>query len=107
MKDILKKTILFGLGLGAITRDKAGALVKDLKKKGYLNTTEGKKLVNDILAESLRTQKKIQDSIKKQVKETVKSSPLATKKDLKDLEKKLGKSKPKKKVTKTKAKKKK
>ncbi len=93
MKDILKKTILFGLGLGAITRDKANSLVKDLKKKGYLNEKEGKKLVNDIVSESLRTQKKIQKSVEEQVKKAMKSSPLATKKDLKDLEKKISKKK--------------
>ena len=93
MKDILKKTILFGIGLGAITKEKAEDLANDMQKKGYLNVKEGKKLVNDILAESLRTQKKIRDSISKEVKSAMKSAPFATKEDLKNLAKKMSKKK--------------
>ena len=93
MKDILRKTILFGLGLGAITKEKAESLVKDMQKKDYLNVKEGKELVNDIIAESLRTQKKIRESIVKEVKATIKSAPFATKEDLRKLEKKLSKKK--------------
>jgi polyhydroxyalkanoate synthesis regulator phasin len=93
MKDILRKTILFGLGLGAITRDKAESLVKDLRKKGYFDEKEGKKLVNDIISESLRTQKKINDYVRSHVKEAMDSAPFATKQDLKNLEKRLSKKK--------------
>ena len=93
MKDILKKTILFGIGLGAITKEKAEDLAKDMQKKGYLNVKEGKKLVNDILAESLRTQRKVRDTITKEVKAAMNSSPFATKEDLKNLEKKVLKKK--------------
>lgn len=91
MKDILKKTMLLGLGLGAVTKEKVEKLVKDMQKKGYVNQKEGKKLVGDLMKEAGKKQKQVQSFVEKQIKEAIKAMPLATKKDLKDLEKKLKK----------------
>ena len=59
MKDIIKKTVLFGLGIGAITKEKADKFVKEMQKKGYLDAKEGRKMVNEMIKESIKTQKKI------------------------------------------------
>jgi polyhydroxyalkanoate synthesis regulator phasin len=97
VKEILRKTLLFGIGVGAITKEKADELVNEMKKKGYVDVEEGKKLVNDLLGQSLRAQKQIRSLIESQVKDALKKSPFATKQDLKNLEKKLKKKSPKKK----------
>jgi polyhydroxyalkanoate synthesis regulator phasin len=91
MKNIIKKSVLFGLGIGALTKEKAEKFAKDMQKKGYLNAKEGKKLAKDMIAESVKTQKKVQAMVDTNVKKALKAMPLATKKDLKDLEKRLKK----------------
>lgn len=91
MKDILKKAVLLGVGAATLTRDKAMGIVKDLQKAGYLNAKEGQKMVKDLMKKSTETQKKVQAMVKEQVDKAVKAMPLATKKDLKDLEKKIKK----------------
>ena len=88
MEDILKKAILFGVGVTTLSKDKAKSIVNDLRKKGYLNVKEGQKMVNDLLKQSAQTQKKVQEMVKEQIDKTLKMMPLATKKDLQDLEKK-------------------
>lgn len=93
MKDVIKKSVLLGLGVGALTKEKAEKFVKELQKKGYLDVKEGKKLARELMAESKKAQKKVQTAVEKQVKAAVKKMPLATKKDLKDLEKKVTKKK--------------
>ena len=74
VKDIIKKTLLFGIGVGAITKEKADELVNEMKKKGYVDVKEGKKFVNDLLGESLRAQKQVRDLIETQVKAAMKKS---------------------------------
>ena len=89
MKNIIKKSVLIGLGIGALTKEKAQKFVKDLQKKGYMNAKEGKKLVKDMVTESVKTQKKIQTMVDVNVKKAMNAMPLATKKDLQALEKKI------------------
>lgn len=97
VKEILRKTLLFGIGVGAITKEKADELVNEMKKKGYVDVEEGKKLVNDLLGQSLRAQKQIKTLVESQVKDALKKSPFATKQDLRNLEKRLKKKSHKKK----------
>ena len=88
MKDVLKKAVLFGVGVAAMSKDQIDQFVKQLEKKKIINIKEGKKLVNQLLRESDKTKKKVQLELEKQVKLAMKKMPLATKQDLAALEKK-------------------
>ena len=44
MFDLIKKTMLTGVGLAAMTKDKVEELAKELSKKGKLSEKEGKDL---------------------------------------------------------------
>jgi len=93
MKDLLKKAVLFGVGAGSITKDKAESFVKELEKSGYFDEKEGKKLVEYLIKQSMYAEKQIVASVEEHVKKAIDMMPLATKQDLKDLEKKLKKKK--------------
>ena len=93
MKDVLKKVALFGVGIAAMSRDQIDGFVKKLEKKKVINVKEGKKLVSDLLKESEKSRRKVQLEIEKQVRSALKKVPLATKRDLAALEKKLKKRK--------------
>ena len=93
MKDLLKKAILFGVGIGSMTKDKVEEFVKDLEKSGYFDEKEGRKLVEDLIKQSMYAEKQIVASVEEQVKKAISMMPLATKKDLQELEKRLKKKK--------------
>ncbi|MBW3003364.1 hypothetical protein KY328_04815 [Candidatus Woesearchaeota archaeon] len=66
-KDLLRRSVLIGIGLGAITKEKVERYVKDLRKEGYLDVEEGKKLARDMLSEGKRMEKKLKQHLKKRI----------------------------------------
>ncbi|MCK5594063.1 MAG: phasin family protein [Candidatus Aenigmarchaeota archaeon] len=89
--NIARKVGLFGIGVAAITKDKADALVKDLIKKGDLNKDEGKKLVAEIVEKSKKSTKDLETTVNRQVKDLLNKTDVATKKEIKVLEAKIKK----------------
>ena len=51
-KELLKKGLLVGVGVAAYAQEKTQQVVKELAKQGYLNKTEGKKIVRNICVEA-------------------------------------------------------
>ena len=81
----LKKVLLAGIGLTAMTVDKADSFVKELVKKGRLTVEEGKELEQELKRQS---KEEAQESLNKL--DAKKSSvEYATKEDVKRLEEKL------------------
>jgi polyhydroxyalkanoate synthesis regulator phasin len=74
MFDLIKKTMLTGVGLAAMTKDKVEELAKELSEKGKLSEKEGKDLVDDLLKKSEQSRKDLD---------------MVTKKDIARLEKKI------------------
>ena len=89
--NIARKVGLFGIGVAAITKDKADALVKDLIKRGDLNKDEGKKLVAEIVEKSKKSTKELETTVNRQVKDIINKTDVATKKEIKVLEAKIRK----------------
>ena len=87
--DIIRKGLLLGVGTAALTKEKAEKFVKEMTKDQKINSTEGKKMVNDLLAQSKKQGQKLQARISKEVQRAMDKSGVATKKDIKALEKKI------------------
>ena len=83
--DELKKVLLAGIGLTAMTYDKAEKIVKELMDKGRLTLDEGKELQSEL---KRRSQEEAKDLLG-QIKEKSQSLQYATKEDLQRLEWKL------------------
>ena len=81
----LKKVLLAGIGLTAMTDDKAEKFVKELMDKGRLTLDEGKELQSEL---KRRSQEEAKDLLG-QIKEKSQSLQYATKEDLQRLEGKL------------------
>ncbi len=86
-----RKAALLGIGIAAITKEKAESLVKDLIKKGDLNQDEGKKLVVDLMTKSKKGKKELETTVNKQVSVMIKKANVASKKEIKILEAKIKK----------------
>jgi polyhydroxyalkanoate synthesis regulator phasin len=60
MFDIIKKTMLTGVGLAAMTKDKVEELAKELAEKGKLSEKEGRDLVDELLKKSEQARKDLE-----------------------------------------------
>jgi len=91
MFDIIKKVMLTGVGLAAMTKDKVEEVARDLAKKGKLSEKEGKKLVDDLLTKSEKAKEDLEKDIEKVVKDTMKKMNLAGAEELSNLTKRVKK----------------
>ena len=89
MFDLIKKTILTGVGLAAMTRDKFEELVKELTERGEISEKEGKELVDDLLEKSKQARKDLETKVEDTVHKVLDKIDVATKKDIAGLEKKI------------------
>ena len=83
--DELKKVLLAGIGLTAMTYDKAEKFVKELMDKGRLTLDEGKELQSELKRKSQAEA----EGLLGQIKEKSQSLQYATKEDLQRLEGKV------------------
>ena len=91
MFDPIKRTMLTGVGLAAMTKDKIEELAKELTEKGKLTEKEGKELVDDLLKKSEKAKKDLEKDIEKVVKDTMKKMNIASGEELSNLTKRVKK----------------
>jgi len=89
MFDLIKKTMLTGVGLAAMTKDKVEELAKELSKKGKLSEKEGKDLLNELSKKSKQARKDLGKKVEDIVRKVLKKMDVATKEDIARLEKKI------------------
>ena len=91
MTSLIKKGLMLGLGITSMTKEAIEKTVKELEKKGEINTKEGKKMVEDLLKKSKKQNEEIKKIIEEQVQKALKSLPIATRKDIDALSAKIDK----------------
>lgn len=90
MLEYLKKIGLLGIGIAALTREKAEEIVDELVKKGELSSDEGKELVKDLLKKSEDQRKDLAKRIDSEVKKALKGIVVPGS-DIQKLEKRIEK----------------
>lgn len=101
MLELIRKTLLAGAGLVAMSREKAQRIIEPLVKKGQLSEKEGKKFLNELVKKSGQARKSLEKMTDGIVRKTLSKMDIPTKQDyvklsrrIEKLEKK-GKVKPK------------
>ena len=89
MFDLIKKTMLAGVGLAAMTKDKVEELAEELTEKGELSEKEGKELVDDLLKRSKQAKKDLDKKMEDVVTKVLKKMDVATKKDIARMDRKI------------------
>ena len=89
MPDLIKKTLLTGIGLALKTWDEVEDMAKDLVKKGKMSEKEGSNFLKDIQKRYEETQKKLEARVEKAVKEFLKKADVVTQDELKALKKEV------------------
>ena len=67
MIDLVKKTLLTGVGLASLTREKVEDVAKAFVEKGKMTEQEGRELVDELLIRSDESR----EDLKKQIEERV------------------------------------
>lgn len=91
MLDLIKKSLLTGIGLAALSKDKIETLAKALTEKGELSEKEGRDLMDDLMKKSEQARKEFKTKVEDIVKNVLGKMNLATKDDITSLNKKLDK----------------
>ena len=89
IRSLIKNGLLISLGTMALTKEKAEKIVKELTKNQKISSVEGKKLVNELLAQSKKQGQKLKGVVNNEVQQVMEKIGVATKKDLQALEKKI------------------
>lgn len=82
MSDLIKKTMLTGVGLASLTKDKVEKLVRTLEKQGDLSEKKGGKVVDSLLKKADKAKKGLEAQIERVVKNTIKKMNLAAREDM-------------------------
>jgi polyhydroxyalkanoate synthesis regulator phasin len=99
MLNIIKKSMLTGIGLALIAKDEVEDLAKELVNKGKMSETEGTKFLADLQSRYDETQKRLEEKVQQAVKDFMKKADVVTgdelkglKKEIRDLKKAIGKA---------------
>ena len=89
MLNIIKKSMLTGIGLALIAKDEVEDLVKELVNKGKMSENEGTKFLEDLQKRYDETQTKLEEKVQTAVKDFMKKADVVTGDELKGLKKEI------------------
>ena len=89
MLDLIKKTMMTGLGLALLAKDEVEDLAKEVIEKGKMTEKEGRKFFDDLQKRYDEVQSKLEDRVEKTVKELFKKADVVTGDELKALKKEI------------------
>lgn len=89
MLDLMKKTMLTGIGLALLAKDEMEELAREVVEKGKMTEKDGKKFFNDLQERYEEVQNKLEERVEKAVKEFLKKADVVTADELKALKKEI------------------
>ena len=89
MPDLIKKTLLTGIGLALKTWDEVEDLAKEIADKSKMSEKEGSNFLKDIQKKYEDAQKKLEARVEKTVKDFLKKADVVTGDELKALKKEV------------------
>ncbi len=89
MTDLVKKTLMTGVGLALKTWDEVEDLAKELVDKGKMNEKEGRKFITDLQKRYEDTQQKLEARVENAVGKFLKKANVVTGDELKALKKEV------------------
>jgi polyhydroxyalkanoate synthesis regulator phasin len=89
MFDLMKKSLLTGIGLALKTWDEVEEMVQDIQKKNEMSESEGRKFLDEAKKRYEEAQSKLEKRVETTVKDLLKRTSLVTADELKDLKKEI------------------
>ncbi len=89
MIDLIKKAMFTGIGVVTLTKDKIEDISKEFIEKGKLSEQEGKKLIDDLVAQSEESKNEIKSQIETNVKGVLQKMNIASSSEVEELKKEI------------------
>jgi polyhydroxyalkanoate synthesis regulator phasin len=89
MPELVKKTMLAGVGLALKTWDEVEDMTRELVERGKMGEKEGNKFLDDLRQRYDDTQKKLEARVEKTVKEFLRKANVVTSDELKAVKKEI------------------
>jgi polyhydroxyalkanoate synthesis regulator phasin len=89
MMDSIKKALLTGIGLAAMSKEKIEEWAKNFAQEAKMAEEEGKKFVDDILKQADEAKKNAEDQISRFTKNALEKMGLTTKSEYEELKRRL------------------
>ncbi|MCK4342269.1 MAG: phasin family protein [Phycisphaerae bacterium] len=91
MIDLMKKTLLTGVGLGLMTKDKVEEIAREIANAAQLSTDKGQEFVDEAVARAKKGREDLEATVQRLVSESFKKADLPTREDLAELTARLEK----------------
>ncbi len=85
MFDLIKKTMLMGVGLAVMSKEKAEAMAKDIAENAKLSSEKGQEFVDEVVGKSEKMRQELEETVQRIVNESLKRTDLPTRDDLAQL----------------------
>lgn len=89
MQPTMKKVLLTGLGLAALTKKEIEKTINQVVKRKGLSQTEGEKLAKELLKKMEKRNKALADQMENMVKKALKALNIPTRQEVDELDKKV------------------
>jgi polyhydroxyalkanoate synthesis regulator phasin len=89
MFDLVKKSMLAGVGLALKAWDEVEEMAEDMVAQGKMTEKEGRKFLDELQERYAETQKKLEERVEKSVREILKKMDVVTQDELKALKKEI------------------
>ncbi|UCD89220.1 MAG: hypothetical protein JSW04_12455 [Desulfobacterales bacterium] len=89
MLNLIKKTMLTGIGLALIAKDEVEELAKELVNKSTMSEKEGIKFIEDLQKKYDETQNRLEERVQQTAKEFLKKADVVTGDELRGLKKEI------------------
>ena len=89
MLELVKRTMLTGIGLALVAKDELVDLAKDIEKKMEMSESDGKKFLDEVKQKYDEAQDKLEDRVEATVKEILKKMDVVTGEEIKGLKKEI------------------
>ena len=91
MFDLIKKTLLTGVGLAVMSKERAEAMARDIAEAAKLSTEKGQEFVDEVVGRSEKMRKELEETVQRIVNESLKRTDLPTRDDLAQLRARIDK----------------
>jgi polyhydroxyalkanoate synthesis regulator phasin len=85
MMDLLHKILYTGIGIAALTEEKAKELAADLEKRGEVSGEEGKQLAQDLIAKAKKHSQDLRETIGEEVNKVLSKMKLVSRSEYEEL----------------------
>jgi polyhydroxyalkanoate synthesis regulator phasin len=89
MFDLIKKTMLMGVGLAVMSKERAEAMAREIAETAKLSSEKGKEFVDEVVGKSEKMRQELEETVQRVVNENLKRTNLPTRDDLAQLEAKI------------------